>query len=109
MTMGGQLKSFRVFFYCIYSEYNITEINMHFMLYQPFLGYEGSTVWTKLQAGCEVWKCNLESKQVRAGRNIRNARGQSFPNLQVLKNHLGNLVTMQRRQFWESALVLKQY
>lgn len=60
MTIG-RLKAFRV---KIYFEY-ITEINVHFILYQPaffFFFNKGSTMYTKLQAGCEVWEFNLELK-----------------------------------------------
>lgn len=59
------------------------------MLYQPFFDYESSTIWTKLQAGCEVWEFNLETKHVRAGRTLRNPLDQGFPDLKHWRTILG--------------------
>lgn len=44
---------------------------------------------------CRVLDFNLELKYVKAGRILRSLLGQLLPNLKVLKNHVGNLLTMQ--------------
>lgn len=80
MTIG-RLKAFRV---KIYFEY-ITEINVHFILYKPPFSYfffnKGNTIYTKLQAGCEVWEFNLELKHIRVRGTLRNPLSKLFPNL----------------------------
>lgn len=48
-----------------YFEYNVREISVYFMFISHLFAYQGDTIWTKLQVGCEVWEFNLEVKHVR--------------------------------------------